>query len=398
MSQGVFQPVGQKRLTNIAVVRMKKHGKRFEIACYKNKVVNWRNGVEKDLDEVLQTTAVFSNVSKGVLAKREDLMAAFGTDDQEAICVRILAEGELQVSDKERKVELDTLFRDVASVLSEKCINPESNRPYTISMLERALKDVHFSVDPKRPAKAQAMEALPLLKSRFPIERARMRLKLLVPLGCKDELLDLVRAQGGALEEQDLIGSSFSLVCLVEPGIFRSVHSFIQTSSGGSGRLEVLALAATVEVDPDAAVAGAAAGMEGLGLGSSAVGSRAPQHHGLQAAAPAGLSTTSGFVAAAAPAAAPAPRAAPRGGAAGGGATVVWPRGPVAELPEEHASRRERFAELDGLQPGWTVELRSRGEGGTIDAVFFSPAGESVGAFANARRQALKASKEAAAA
>lgn len=34
-----------------------------------------------------------------------------------------------QVSDKERKVELDTLFRDVASVLSEKCINPESNRP-----------------------------------------------------------------------------------------------------------------------------------------------------------------------------------------------------------------------------------------------------------------------------
>ena len=36
---------GQKRLTNIAVVRIKKHGKRFEIACYKNKVVNWRNGM-----------------------------------------------------------------------------------------------------------------------------------------------------------------------------------------------------------------------------------------------------------------------------------------------------------------------------------------------------------------
>lgn len=82
----------------------------------------------------------------------------FGTDDEVAICTKILAEGELQVSDKERKVELDTLFRDVASVLSEKCINPESNRPYTISMLERALRDVHFSVDPKHPAKAQALE------------------------------------------------------------------------------------------------------------------------------------------------------------------------------------------------------------------------------------------------
>ena len=40
-----FVLAGQKRLTNIAVVRYKKKGKRFEIACYKNKVVNWRNGV-----------------------------------------------------------------------------------------------------------------------------------------------------------------------------------------------------------------------------------------------------------------------------------------------------------------------------------------------------------------
>jgi ribosome maturation protein SDO1 len=37
-------PTNQKLLTNVAVVRMKKAGKRFEIACYKNKVLNWRNG------------------------------------------------------------------------------------------------------------------------------------------------------------------------------------------------------------------------------------------------------------------------------------------------------------------------------------------------------------------
>ncbi len=36
---------GQKRLTNIAVVRLKKNGERFEIACYKNKVGDWRSGM-----------------------------------------------------------------------------------------------------------------------------------------------------------------------------------------------------------------------------------------------------------------------------------------------------------------------------------------------------------------
>lgn len=41
----IFTPTNQIRLTNVAVVRIKKTGKRFEIACYRNKVVSWRNGV-----------------------------------------------------------------------------------------------------------------------------------------------------------------------------------------------------------------------------------------------------------------------------------------------------------------------------------------------------------------
>jgi len=44
MSASIFTPTNQIRLTNIAVVRQKKHGKRFEIACYKNKVMSWRKG------------------------------------------------------------------------------------------------------------------------------------------------------------------------------------------------------------------------------------------------------------------------------------------------------------------------------------------------------------------
>ena len=68
---------GIKKLTNIAVVRLKKAGVRFEIACYKNTVVAWRDGFEKDLDNVLQTTKVYNNVSKGVFAKEEDLLRAF---------------------------------------------------------------------------------------------------------------------------------------------------------------------------------------------------------------------------------------------------------------------------------------------------------------------------------
>jgi hypothetical protein len=74
---------------------------------------------------------------------------------------------------------------------------------------------------------------------------------------------------------------------------------------------------------------------------------------------------------------------------------VLYAKGSIGGLPEEFASRKERFAELDQLQAGWLVELRSRGD--TVDAVFFAPDGALVGTFATARRQALAASKAAAA-
>lgn len=397
----LVQPIGQKRLTNIAVVKYRKCGKRFEIACYKNKVLNWRNGVEKDLDEVLQTTAVFSNVSKGVLAKKEDVQAAFGTTDEQSICLLILKEGQLQVSDKERKVALDSLFRDVASILSEKCVNPTTGRPYTASMIERALKDAHFSVDPNKRAKQQAREALRLLESEIPIQRARMRLKLTAPAGSSsEEILALLKEgdEGAVVEACDLIaGGSVTIICQVDPGMFRQLNRIVQeaaTSVAGGGsksRIEVLDLAV---------VSGDAQDFDSLEapLPATGAGQQQQQQQRMGSGVGAASSGLSGYVPAAAPRRAAADDVRAESSTAASAATVVYPRGPIAQLPEEHASRRDRFEELDELQPGWTVELRERGGGGVVDALLFSPTGVPVGAYANARRMALAASKATAAA
>ena len=73
-----YTPSAQLKLTNVAYVRLQKKGKRYEIACYRNKVLSWRNKMETDLSEVLQTDTVFVNVSKGLLANKKDLIEAFG--------------------------------------------------------------------------------------------------------------------------------------------------------------------------------------------------------------------------------------------------------------------------------------------------------------------------------
>lgn len=53
---------------------------------------------EKDIDEVLQTQTVFTNVSKGQVAKKEDLVKAFGNDDHKKICLEVTKQCDLFLS------------------------------------------------------------------------------------------------------------------------------------------------------------------------------------------------------------------------------------------------------------------------------------------------------------
>ncbi|XP_077398176.1 ribosome maturation protein SBDS isoform X2 [Festucalex cinctus] len=237
----IFTPTNQIRLTNVAVVRIKKGGNRFEIACYKNKVVSWRSGAEKDLDEVLQTNSVFVNVSKGQVAKKDDLCKAFGTDDLTEICKQILAKGELQVSDKERQCQLETMFRDIATIVADKCVNPDTRRPYTVTLIERGMKDIHYSVKANKSTKQQALEVIRQLKETMQIQRAHMRLRLVLPAKeakrLKEKLKPFLQ-----LVESEHFDDDLEIICLVDPGCYRELGELIRCETKGRGAVEVISL------------------------------------------------------------------------------------------------------------------------------------------------------------
>jgi len=74
------------------------------------------------------------------------------------LLLQILEKGELQVSGKEREAQLSSQFRDIATIVMEKTINLETRRPYTITMIERLMHEIHFAVDPNLTSKEQVPE------------------------------------------------------------------------------------------------------------------------------------------------------------------------------------------------------------------------------------------------
>lgn len=170
------------------------------------------------------------------------MLKAFGIEDQTEICKEILAKGELQVSDKERHSALDSMLKDIATTVADKCVNPETKRPYPVSMIEKAMKDVHFSVKPNRNAKQQALDVIPQLKTVMPLERAQMRLRL--STGGKEarKLREKIAKMATKIETEDWDGGCLNMICLIDPGQYRDIDQLVRSETKGAGLLELVNL------------------------------------------------------------------------------------------------------------------------------------------------------------
>ena len=292
---------------------MKKGKKRFEIACYKNKVLEYRSGAEIDLDNVLQIHNVFLSVSKGQTAPSAELEKAFGKDKSvDDIIQDILRKGEMQVGEKERGAQKERLEREVVDIVAGKVVDPRSKRVYTAGMIEKALeqlsshgaqhkqeeeapakgsgtatptgdgeegkgkkKDIPTwtGVVTTKSAKSQALEAMKALIAwqPIPVARARMRLRISCPLNIlkqgvkapkkekgENENVEVERASTVKdrllsfvehIETQDTVGQEWEVVGFVEPGAFKGLSEFIGGETKGRGRVEVLDMAVTHEGD-----------------------------------------------------------------------------------------------------------------------------------------------------
>lgn len=138
---------------------------------------------ELDLDNVIQTPTIFLNVSKGQAAPKEDLEKCFNGATQDKIVLEILAKGELQISTLERNSQLQNIQKDIVQIITEKTINPTTNRPYPATMLEKIVAELGYSVTATKSPKLQALEIIKQLQrdNVIPIARAHMRVQIILP-------------------------------------------------------------------------------------------------------------------------------------------------------------------------------------------------------------------------
>lgn len=244
----IKNPVNQVRLTNVAVVRLRHKGKRYELACYKNKVLDWREGLygllrEKDLDEVLQIHEVYYNVATGLMAPHDAMFRAFEVHKLEDVIKTILEQGELQVSELERRDQYEGAEKEIAQIVSEKCVSRTTGKPVPVSVrsmqiILKALEEVHFNIKPDQSTKKQALHAIKALKNKLNLTRMKMRLRLTY----SSEDASAIEAVLGEFTEENasVDGGRKQLLCLIDPDVFRKLNKMIGQQGEERLRVEIV--------------------------------------------------------------------------------------------------------------------------------------------------------------
>lgn len=172
------QPISIVHYTNVAIVRLKVNKDKFEVACFKNKIKQYREKIETDISEVLQVSEIFTNSIKGEKANKKLLNKYFPNMSNEEIIDLILNKGDIQISEKERESDLANTKNDIASIICEKTFDLNTGKPFSQNSIISTINKLGINIKETEDPKKQALKIIKqLLESQtLNIERRYMKL------------------------------------------------------------------------------------------------------------------------------------------------------------------------------------------------------------------------------
>lgn len=148
----VFTPENRKKLDNVTVVQYRGRQRVYEIIAIPNKLYEYKRNPRLSLDEVLHTQSIFTDSSRGELARADEIKQEFGGSSEDALR-KILEQGSEQKDKATREYEQSTTRKLIVDGVSKR-LRTSDGRPVTQPQVEELLRTISY-VQTTKPPKVQ---------------------------------------------------------------------------------------------------------------------------------------------------------------------------------------------------------------------------------------------------
>ncbi len=194
------------------IARLNKEGRHFEILVDCDKALEYKEGKNVSLEEVIATTQVYFDVKKGEKVSEDGLRAAFDTEDLNEAIKIILQKGEIQLTSKHREEERENKKKKIINIIHRNAVDSKTGYPHPVARIETALGESKFRVDDSKNAEDQLEDALKALRELLPIKFEKKEVEIRVPVQFAGQAKGIVHKHKVTKDEWLNDGSYYSIV------------------------------------------------------------------------------------------------------------------------------------------------------------------------------------------
>lgn len=221
----------------IAWIELK--GQRFEILVRPDPAFKYKEGEEIPVSDILWSDTIYKDVRRGLKASPDALKKAFGTDDINAIAKRILKEGQIQITEEERRRITEMKKRQVITYIARNAVDPKTGTPIPESRIEALFEELGIGVDPFRPVEAQALEAIKRIAMTMPIKIARALLEIIIPSQYASRAIGEIKRLGDVKKTSWLDNGDLKVELEIPAGMQLEVIDRVQSLAKGQAQVNV---------------------------------------------------------------------------------------------------------------------------------------------------------------
>jgi ribosome maturation protein SDO1 len=201
------------------VARIIKNNQKFEILVDPKKALELKRGQSVSIEEILAYPAIYKDARTAEQASLQDLQKFFGTTDVYQIAEKIIKEGQVQLTAEQRKELIEQKKLQIATLISKRSINPQTNTPHPIQRILNVMEEVGINIDPFQDAEQQIDRVVKEIRKILPLRFEKITLRIKVGPQYCGKVYSILRNFGEVKNENWLQDGSYQVEIEILAGI-----------------------------------------------------------------------------------------------------------------------------------------------------------------------------------
>lgn len=228
------------KLEDAVTARLSTHGSEFEILVDPDLTLDYGAGEDVGIREVLASEKIFKDANKGKKASEDRMEEIFGTSDPLEVAKKIIEDGEIQVTTRQRKEMRKQRRKQIVSLISRRSINPQKDTPHPPKRIENALDQTKITIDPFKSAEEQLPEVVEALRPILPIKFETRLIAVKIPAEYSGKAYRAVDELAEIKEDEWLDDGSWAVQVEIPAGMQPEFYERVNNLTHGEAQTRVI--------------------------------------------------------------------------------------------------------------------------------------------------------------